>query len=250
MRTTGGLLLTLGGLLTAACDANGPGSQGRVEMNLATRAAAVASPSVASLAVTSPSPGTFSDGSNTLVITRAQVVLREIELERAGEDGVCDGLNDDACEELSLGPILADLPLTAGAEQTIVVDVPAGAYDQVEFEIHKPTDDDDPAFVAANPAFNDRSIRVEGTYNGNPFVFTSDLNIEQEIELATPLTIAESGAVDLTLFVDVSQWFQTGGSLLDPATADLGQPNEGLVKENIKNSIEAFEDGDEDGRDD
>ena len=250
MRTTHGVLVTLGAVLLGACDANGPGNQGRVEMNVATRPAAMTSPAAASLDVSSPAPGTFTDGTNTLVITQAQVVLREIELERAGEDGVCSGSSSDACEELSLGPLLVNLPLTPGAEQTIVVDVPAGSYDELEFEIHKPSDDDDPAFVSTHPEFNDRSIRVEGTYNGSAFVFTTDLNLEQERELVPPLVISESGAVNLTLFVDVAQWFQSGGSLLDPATGNIGQPNEGVVKQNIQNSIQAFEDEDQDGIDD
>ena len=38
---------------------------------------------------------------------------------------------------------------------------------------------------------------------------------------------------------------QTG--LVDPATANKGGANEGIVKENIKQSVEAFEDDDSDG---
>lgn len=250
MRSNRALLLGLTGVLSA-CDASGPSTQGRVEMNVATRPAAGASASAMSLAVTSPTPGSYTDGTNTLVLTRVQVVLREIELERAGTDDVpCAAADDDICEELSLGPLLVDLPLTAGPEQTVVVDIAPGTYDEIEFEIHKPTDDDDPEFVAANPAFNDRSIRVEGTFNGTPFVFTTDLNLEQELDLAPPLVIEQSGAVDLTLFVDVAAWFQSGGNLIDPASGNIGQPNEGVVKANIQNSIQAFEDDDEDARDD
>jgi hypothetical protein len=250
MRTRSAVLLTLTATL-AGCDSSGPNSASRVEVNFATRAAAGATPSVASLAVTSPAPGTFTDGTNTLVVTRAQLVLREIELEIAGADDVpCAAQDDDACEELALGPLLVDLPLSAGPEQTLVVDIAAGTYDEVEFKIHKPSDDDDPTFVAAHPEFNDRSIRVEGTFNGNPFVFTTDLNLEQEIELSQPLVVAENGSADLTLFVDVAIWFDNAGTLLDPATANIGQPNEGLVKANIQDSIQGFEDDDEDGSED
>ena len=39
------------------------------------------------------------------------------------------------------------------------------------------------------------------------------------------------------------------GDLLDPATANRGQPNENQVKEDIKRSMRAFEDRDRDGND-
>ena len=45
-------------------------------------------------------------------------------------------------------------------------------------------------------------------------------------------------------------WFRDGsGALVEPTSANKGGLNEGLVKENIKNSIDAFEDEDEDGDD-
>ncbi len=239
-------------LLSACGSDNGPNSDGRVEFNVATRAAMAANPSRASFDVTSPTPGTFTDGTNTLTLTSVQIVLREIELDRAGVDPLCDEaqVDDDACEELEVGPLLVDLPLGAGPEQTIVADVAAGTYDEIEFELHKSDNGSpaDAAFLAANPGFEGVSVRVEGTFNGQGFTYTSDVNVEQEHELAPPLTIAESGATDLTMFVDVSRWFQTeSGTLIDPATANNGQPNESLVEESIKNSVEAFEDEDEDG---
>jgi hypothetical protein len=55
--------------------------------------------------------------------------------------------------------------------------------------------------------------------------------------------------MSVTLFVDVSAWFKTadGTGLVDPATALLGQPNQSLVENNIKNSLKAFEDENHDG---
>ena len=43
---------------------------------------------------------------------------------------------------------------------------------------------------------------------------------------------------------------KASGALRDPASANKGQANEGLVKENVKASLEAFEDEDRDGIDD
>ena len=44
--------------------------------------------------------------------------------------------------------------------QTVGINVPAGSYDEIEFEIHKiPTgDQEDAAFAAAHPEFADQSI--------------------------------------------------------------------------------------------
>ena len=51
--------------------------------------------------------------------------------------------------------------------------------------------------------------------------------------------------------VAANQWFVNGaGDLVDPATGNNEGQNEALVKENIKQSIEAFEDQDRDGDDD
>ena len=159
---------------------------------------------------------------------------------------------DDDCAEIEIGPMLVDLPLgTAGAARTLSAIVPPGTYDEVEFEIHKPESSDDAAFLAANPDFAGVSIRVEGSYNGTPFVYLSHLDVEMEFDLVPPLVIGESGAADLTLFVDLGTWFRAGdGSLVDPASANTGGGNEGLVNENVKNSLEAFEDDDHDGSDD
>ena len=233
-----------------------------VRLNLATQRGGAA----AALMV----PDTTTDGVNTLVLESVQMVLREIELKREDDDGCDDGINgdgssddimqrssdddDDGCEEFEVGPFLFDLPLGPGVERTIAVEVPAGVYDELEFEIHKPEDDGDPvdeAFIAQHPEFRDISIKVTGTWNGAPFTFTSDLNEEQERDLVPPLTLDATQTTDLTFFVDVRSWFRgMGGLLIDPVTANKGGVNENTVEDNIERSIGIFEDNDHDGHDD
>jgi len=96
------------------------------------------------------------------------------------------------------------------------------------------------------------SIRVEGTFDGETFVYLTDLNEDQEYALVPPLEVTEStGPVNLTLSIDVTTWFVTsGGSLIDPTSANKGGANENLVEDNIEGSIEIFEDDDRDGDDD
>lgn len=127
-----------------------------------------------------------------------------------------------------------------------------GFIKELEFDIHKVGGEEDIDFVNAHPAFDGISIRVEGTFNDVSFVFTQDLDEEQEIEFDSPIEIsADTGVTNITLHLDLSTWFVTNtGVLVDLAMANDGGAYEGLVEENIKNSIDVFEDDDHDGHDD
>jgi hypothetical protein len=226
----------LAGAALAACsDSAGPAAgSGQVSMAVATRPAAAATGAAASATVP---PLTLTDGTNTLVITDVQLVVREIELRRA--DAIaCDSTGaGDSCEELELGPILLDLPLGVGAAHVFSAPVAAGSYNEVEFKIQKPSD---------GP-----SIKVTGSYNGQDFTYTSDVDAKQEVELNPPLVTSDAASADLTLLVDLDRWFRDGaGLLVDPATALPGQANANLVTDNIRATFHAFEDEDHDGSDD
>jgi hypothetical protein len=55
-------------------------------------------------------------GTDSLILTSVQVVLREIELKRA-ETADCDVEPEpEGCEEVEVGPVLVDLPLTPGGQ--------------------------------------------------------------------------------------------------------------------------------------
>jgi len=243
------VLLSVAALATtvlAACDAGGPSSSAQVNFSVATQPAAAAP---------SGSSETFTDaGSNTLVINRVQLVLREIELKSVEATTSCDNSGPGSCEELELGPILLDLPLgVGGAAHSFTVPVAAGTYDEIEFKIHPPSDDDTPdaTFLQAHPEFAGVSVQVDGTFNGVSFRYLSDLSAEEEIELSPALAVAESATADLTLMVDLDGWFRDGaGLLVDPATANVGLANETLVEGNIRATLHAFEDENHDGTDD
>jgi hypothetical protein len=243
--------VTLAGiLLFGAC--NDPATQlemkGGVAVSFATRAPALApgfSPSSAHALL----DDTLITGSDTLIVTQARLVLRDIDLKPA-ESATCDVGSD--CEEIELGPVLVDLPLVEGAEQQFAVEIPAGSYTEIDFEIHKVGDDPaDLAFLAQHPGFEDISIRVDGTFNGTPFIFTTDVNEEQELALVPAVVVSDSMSTNVTILVRIDAWFRAvDGSLIDPATANVGGANKSLVDENVKESLDAFEDDDGDGRDD
>jgi hypothetical protein len=234
--------LTASVFLAACSDSSGPASN-RVAFQVATKAAAGARGAAL--------VGTTYTATNGDAITfeSVSIVLHQIELGLTTAPA-CDPAVADDCEELKAGPVTLDLPLSGGAQTEFAVTVPDGSYDKVEFK------------VAPDPATG-YSIHATGSYTpvgGSTSTFdintpfTSDLDAEQEHEFATPITIPDpsGGSAGITLFVDLSKWFanQAGDGFVDPLTANHGGANEGLVKENIKNSLDAFEDDDHDGQDD
>ncbi|HEX9727540.1 MAG TPA: hypothetical protein VGA37_03415 [Gemmatimonadales bacterium] len=249
-------LSIMAGAVAACSDTTAPGivDQPHVALSFTTLASGVGTASTSAPWFSVAAGDTVVSGSDSLVISRVQLVLREIELKRANHDA-CDSImgDDDDCEEFAVGPLLLDLPLNGGVTTSLTVAIDTGSYDEIEFEIHKPDDDSqaDSAFLAQHPDFARTSIRVEGTYNGEPFTYETDLNAEQEIEFVTPLVITDATAeTNVTLRVVLDSWFKTSaGSLVDPRSANHGGANEGLVKDNIRQSFDAFQDQDRDGDD-
>lgn len=239
-------LYVLGTIVAAlACTGvDDPGRNAAVQVSFATRAVPATPLFRASLA--DVLDDTVVVGTDTLVLTSVELVLREIEIKRVETPDCVPTAEDDPCEQFEIGPVLVSLPLTPGAQPAFSLDsAPAGSYNEIEFDIHKPDDGDpvDQAFIAQHPDFADISIRVRGTFNGVAFEFTTPLNVEQELPLVPPLVIAENASTNVTIFVDVSTWFVVGGVLVDPVDPSMSDE----IEENIKNSIEAFEDPDGSG---
>lgn len=252
-----GALALLGTL--AACDGANDPTSGRVAVSLGTLPSASAKAYGPGLASGSE---TIRLGDDSLLVNSVQIVLKHIEFDTeddsipcAGQmerDGMHQGKGDD-CNELEVGPVLADLPLGGDIARLFTVPAPAGTYEELEFLIHKPgMGGEDAAFLALYPEFRGVSIRVAGLYNGQTFTFTSRVTAHQEQEFSTPVEVLPETPLDVTLLVDLSGWFvnESGTQLIDPATALAGQPNEHQVSDNIRRSFRAFRDRDHDCHDD
>ncbi len=242
IRTVASLIAIIISAASCSSDSTGVKSSRPVIISFA-NSSFISAPSAFAYAVT------VTGGGNTVVITRAQVVLRDIELKQSTSATCTPSKSDDGCEEVKLGPVLVDLPLTAGVLSPLSADIPAGTYREIEFEIHKPGGDaSDKAFSASNPAFANISVLVEGTYNGKAFTFSSAVTQDMELEFNPPIVV-DATAKNITLQVDVASWFKgTVGTVIDPATANPGQPNASRVDANIKASFRAVEDDDKDGK--
>lgn len=236
--------------LLLACG-NSTGPTGNTPMSLSFKV--LRGPSAKPLAV-----GLTDAHGNALEIATAEMVLRKIEFEQDGKDSD-DREEHDDCEKVEEGPFLVSLPIEA-TTPVVVLDrqLPAGMWEEIEFEVHKvergdPADD---AFLDATGFPENVSIRVTGTWTPSggssvAFTFTTDLNAEQEIEFKPPLEVQEGETKNVTFTVDLNHWFRNAdGLLIDPGSANEGGANEHLVENNIKTSIDVFEDDDRDGKED
>ena len=176
-----------------------------------------------------------------LVITKAQFVLDQIELSPT-EGNNCNGTGNNQCEELNHDAMIIDLPTGAGLNTIVQLPVAAGTYSAIEAEMQAPEKS-----IAGHPEFDGRSVRIEGTYKGVPFVFTSNVKASFEMSLRPPVVVTATSK-NITINIDISKWFLTaGGAAIDPAMALTGGANEALVRANIKASFSSFGDDDEKG---
>lgn len=199
---------------------------------------------------------TVAVGTNTLVISKAQVVARRIELApvdaatcagttEAGDD---DAEVNDGCAEVETGPVLLDLPVDATTKTNITASVPPGSYRGLELRIGAVSSGNRRSveFLTAHPDFKNASVRVEGTYNGKAFVFMSPVDARIETLFSAPVTVDASNP-NVTVAIDLTNWFSDGsGGTLDPSNS----ANASRISANIANSFHAFEDDDHDGHDD
>ena len=192
-------------------------------------------------------------GDDEIVLEQVGLVLRKVRLEGPSSESCPEeGEGDAGCGELDFGPILFELPLEVGAEGVLNAVVPVGSYTGLKFQLHRPTDaNEDADFVAEHQDYDDISILVVGTYNGDRFTFTSDLTEVETVNFADPVEVETEGVLPLTLLVQVGDWFASpDGGLVDPADASDGGPFESLVEQQIRASFRAFHDDDADASQD
>jgi hypothetical protein len=183
-------------------------------------------------------------GADTLVVRRAELVLRETVLQRARYQE-CEEEAGEDCAVLSAGATRFDLPLGPGAAAIARVPVPVDTYSTVQFEIYRPSPDRDSALLASHPHLAGASLHVQGTFSRGgarrDFVYRSDFNEVQEVVLSGPLAVAPRGSADVTLRVDLAGWFLTaeGTALLDPSNAVPGTDDDLQIRDNVRRSLHA-----------
>ncbi|MFO7977333.1 MAG: hypothetical protein R6U64_01625 [Bacteroidales bacterium] len=187
-----------------------------------------------------------------LVVESFKINISEIELEFDDNDPLF--ATDSVASDYELdGPFEIDLmeegnPLAVTIASN--VELPAAAYDEIEFE-----------FEASENSISDmfgKAFLVQGTINGTPFIFWTDEDMEVEIEFEHDFLLEEAELAMVTVTFDIMSLFDTtvGGINIMNATdgnADgiieiyPGDPdgNEDLadmIAERLEDIIEAQED--------
>jgi hypothetical protein len=235
-------ILLSAGLVAGACsDSTGPDTMRPLAVRFS-----VAEPPGGGSGSGSPTGLVLTDAfNNTLVITEVKMTLEDIDLE-----------DSDQSAEIE-GPILVRLALTGNRlTSPVPTAVPPGTYSVISFDISVPDggDPEEVEYLRVNPDMRDVSIRINGTYNGQPFSFALDLSGDQEIELVPPLVVTETSVgLDVVVEFDLDEWFRRpGGSLMDPrlicSPDDDSTPpgcsptDRTLVEQNIERSIQSYSD--------
>ncbi|RMD93031.1 MAG: hypothetical protein D6813_04825, partial [Calditrichaeota bacterium] len=177
--------------------------------------------------------------SGIATITSARVVIEKIKFQSSIDDTLDFRFRQSFIQDLTVG---------SNVHVIETVQVPFGSYKESEIEIDD-LDPEDGAVYTQNPELQDLSILVKGFVNDDPnqnFIFTSDLSEEQEKEFNPPLVLDEnSPSTNVVLFINMEQWFvDQNGNPLDPRSP----ANKEIIEDNIKASIDVFEDHDDDGK--
>ena len=249
---TGACLFCLAALF-AGCDSSvGPNDRGSVSVSFA--ATTGPGPAMAPGAVPLSDPF-----GRTIDMGLVQIVFAEIELERVEGLEDCDAGGNDDCEEIEVGPVLIDFPVDGDVVTPLSAPVPEGSFDELELEIEEPDEDDaaTTAFLASHPSWPpESSVRVAGTFDpadgsgAQPFDIFIQVEVEIEFDFEPPIVLDPGSDLNITVMVDVNEWFlQEDSSLIDPRALSADGGLRERVADNIRASLEAFEDDDKDGED-
>jgi len=240
-------------LALAACgsDVTGTNRQ-QVQLSFTTNATGAAASALRS------SPDIVVGAANDLVLTKVQVVIDKIELNENDATSCVAEIEDanddhahigDECEDVARDPILVDIPLDDAAHTVVNVPLAQGTYSKLEAKL-EPARADATTFNTANPNLVGKSIRVEGTYKGTAFVFTSSVRTSLEMEFNPPLVI-DATSTNATIAFDVRKWFlDSNGTVINPNTATPGSNALQKIEDNVHRSFRAFDDDDKSGVDD
>jgi hypothetical protein len=118
------------------------------------------------------------------------------------------------------------LPVNGSVVTPITTQVIPGTYTELEMKVN--------------------TVRVQGTYDGQPFDVTVTVNEDLETDIRPPLVVTETSPANLTVAVDISHWFMASdGGAID--LLNLSAAGSSRLASNIKISFDAFEDDDRSG---
>lgn len=193
---------------------------------------------------TSVSRTSMSRQNENVIITDFKISIRDVVFKNESDaDSILD------TDEIQFrGPYQIDL--LDGSEvlsQTIGnIIIPDGLYKELRFKFHKDED-----LSVTHPLF-DKSIYVEGTIDGIPFVFWHDTSENLDVGRSTGVNVTD-GVVDFNVQFDISQFLNSlhqidlnlatdndndGLIMINPNDNDGNQEIAQKLKENIKETAD------------
>ncbi len=227
-------VLALPALGLVACDSLGIGGGSKVSVSFAVPKAGNAD---ISAAVVAADPVTLNG--HTLDLQSVDVTFSKIQLDRhedamnMDDDNELDEDGEDSPddEEIKVGETTIALPLNGGLITPIDAPIPPGDYESIEMKVS--------------------SVRLRGTYDGQAFDVNVPVHVELENEFNPPFHIAtDTDQLNVTVQVNVAQWLQVNGTLIDPRQLATNDTLRHQVVHQIRASFKSFEDHDHDGDDD
>lgn len=196
------------------------------------------------------------DTVNGVFVESFTINIGEIELEFDDDDPMFE--NDSVASDYDLeGPFTIDLMKDGNSLETTLVnnvDLPAAAYDEIEFELDENEDSDSPMYG--------KSMHIEGTINNTPFVFWSDEEMELELEFGNDVMLEKMRETLITVSLNITSLFDPAWGGIDLTNAVDGN-NDGVIEiypedpdgnsdladyvtDKLESALEAYEDSFED----
>jgi hypothetical protein len=212
MNRLGLVALFAAALSMAACD-----DQTGVDLGASASLSFAATGGSTLLGDPTPPQNPMSVSGHVIAISRVEMQLSELEIE--GEDS--------AEVEMKGGPLLVALPVNGTVVTPVTATVVPGTYTELEMKVN--------------------TVRIQGTFDGQPFDVTVAVNEDLETDIRPPLVVTETTQANLTVAIQISNWFRNNdGSAID--LLNLNTTSRARLASNINASFDAFEDDDRSGR--
>lgn len=188
-----------------------------------------------SATATSGSLIVIAGGGHTVDLQSADVVFSEVTFEGQGVEPADDDDSDVDSDsdhpgntKFRAGAATVSLPLEGGVITPFTGQMPVGTYTRLELDAD--------------------FLRLQGTYDGQPFDVTIPVNAELELRFNPPLVVTESSdPVNVSVTVDVASWFRdANGNAIDPRQLNTNSELRSEFRQRVRASFSAFEDEDKD----